>query len=204
MSFLLIFQPTWLSQLLSLRTWSLPAHLQVVVAPSAWSSRSWGSRRKNPKGRGGATRERMVLTFNSTPPSPSVSPLCGPPSSPEDQWGFTFAELSDTGPSPLPVALSSPAQKACVVWAGDRSVAPGDLGGEKLLWPLQDLPPAGLAYVPCSLWPHWDRRQAGSFSYTSSSCLQWSGALEVNNACDTTTPGAPCTPNPCSKEAFPD
>lgn len=95
--------------------------------------------------RGGAAREGMVLTFNSTPLSPSVSPLCGPPSSPEDQWGFTFAELSDTAPSPPPVALSSLAQKACVVWAGDSSVAPRDLGGEKLLWPLQDFPPARLA-----------------------------------------------------------
>lgn len=74
----------------------------VGVVPSTWSSWSWGSRRKNPEGKGGegkggAAREGMVLTCNSTPCSSlPVSPLCGPPSNPEDQWGFTFAELSDT------------------------------------------------------------------------------------------------------------
>lgn len=65
-----------------------------------------GSRRKNPEGQGEVAQEGMALTFIPTPPSPSVSPPGGPPSSPGDQWGFTFAELSDTAPSPLPVALS--------------------------------------------------------------------------------------------------
>lgn len=76
-----------------------PANRAVVVLSSTWSSRSWGHRGRILKVEEKRLQEGMALTFIPTPPSPSVSPPCGPPSSPEDQWGFTFTEISDTAPS---------------------------------------------------------------------------------------------------------
>ena len=92
----------------------------------------------------------MALTFTSTLFSLSVSSLWAPPN-PEDQWGFTFTELSALLlPHFLWLGADWPSRPTGLGW-GELDGTPRSGGRE-----IPRAPPATLtccvAYVSCPLW----------------------------------------------------